>query len=172
VEKALAQATLEKPNVLLIDLAPPTDTAINCIRQLRARFPKTEALALIPSPEPQLVTRLVEAGAGGCLVKPVTAAELVEAIVDLHDYGAVVSGEVARVVIGALRKRGASRCCLGKLSGREHEILEQLSHGFQSKEIASHCAISVQTVNSHLARIYKKLNVHSRAAAVTKFLAP
>jgi DNA-binding NarL/FixJ family response regulator len=57
-----------------------------------------------------------------------------------------------------------------KLSRREEEILEELSKGYTTKEIASRFSISANTVHTHLKNIYEKLHVHSRTEAVLKFL--
>ena len=172
VQSALEQATQERPQVLLLDLANVERGALNGVRQFRDRFPRAESLVLVPWPEPRPITALLEAGAGGCLVKPVPPVKLLCAITELHHRGATLCGEVARLLLGDIRKRGAARRTLVSLTHREHEILECLADGLQSKDIACHCAIGLQTVNSHLTHIYKKLGVRSRAAAVAKLLTP
>jgi DNA-binding NarL/FixJ family response regulator len=172
VRNALEKASMERPEVVVVDLAQVESGPINGIRLFRDRFPKTESLALVPSPEPRPVTALLEAGAAGCLVKPVCPVELLRAITEVHQCGACLSGEVARLLIGGVRKRVAARRSLEHLTRREREVLECLVLGLPSKEIARKCSISLQTVNSHLAHIYDKFGVHSRAAVVARFLAP
>ena len=169
VEEALKTAALEQPHVVLASLDPPDPKALECIGHLHDRFPHLEVLVLVPSCEPRLITSLLEAGVDGCLVKPVAPAELLEAIRQVRDFGVAVSSAVARLLVGTVRKTRASRRCLEKLSRRELEVLECLSRGYLTKQIADRCAISTQTVNSHLAHIYEKLNVHCRAGAVGKF---
>ena len=171
VEDALKAAALERPQVLLVNLEPPDPRALECLGQLHDRFPNLEILALVPSCESRLVTTLLEAGADGCLVKPVAPAELLAAIKDVQAFGVAVSSAVARLLVGSVRKARSARRCLDRLSRRELEVLECLSRGYPTKQIADRCAISTQTVNSHLAHIYEKLNVHCRAGAVGRFLA-
>jgi len=172
VADALKAAALEKPQVVLVNLEPPDPRALDGLGQLHERFPSLELLVLVPSCESRLVTTLLAAGVDGCLVKPVAPAQLLEAIRQVHDFGVAVSTAVARLLVGSIRKTRASRRHLEKLSRRELEILECLSRGYLTKQIAERCSISAQTVNSHLAHIYEKLHVHCRAGAVGRFLAP
>jgi DNA-binding NarL/FixJ family response regulator len=171
LEGALERAALEKPHVVLLDVSQPDEGLLDGLWELRVRFPRTESLVLVPTAEPRLVMALLEAGASGCQVKPVAPVDLLESLAAVHLYGVALSSEVTRVLLAHCRKHGTVRQSLKRLTDREVEILEYLSRGFPSKEIARACAIGVQTVNSHLARIYDKLGVRSRAGAVGKFLA-
>jgi ATP/maltotriose-dependent transcriptional regulator MalT len=59
-----------------------------------------------------------------------------------------------------------------KLSAREREVLELVSHGFSNKEIAERLSVTVEAVRWHLKHIYTKLHVHSRTEAALKFRGP
>jgi DNA-binding NarL/FixJ family response regulator len=79
-----------------------------------------------------------------------------------------MTGEVARKVIQSFRKQTVPKT--ESLTSREEEILELLSQGYISKEIADHLSISMETVKSHLKHIYGKLHVRTRTEAVIKYL--
>jgi DNA-binding NarL/FixJ family response regulator len=171
LDDALSQAALENPRVALVDLELEDLSDLARLGQLRERCPGIEILVLAPSLDSRLITTLLELGVGGCLVKPVAPAQLLEAIRQMDQFGVAISTEAVRLLVNVLRQRSTVHRCLERLSEREREILDYLSRGYLSKQIADRCLISVQTVNSHLANIYDKLGVHSRAGAVGKFLA-
>ena len=170
LDSFLAKGAASVPDVVLVDVDAADRRTCRELRKLRLLLPETRLLALIPAAELGLVMPLLEAGAAGCLLKPVPPVELLAAIAEVHDAGTAVSPEVAHLLVETVRKRGAARQCLEGLSRRESQVLERLSKGCLTKEIAAQCSISVETVNSHLRHIYDKLHVHSRAAAVGKFL--
>ncbi len=166
VEDALRKAAVENPRVVLVDLEPEDPKALQRLWNLHERLPRARILVLVDSLDWRLVTSLLELGAGGVLLKPVAPARLLEAVAQMDEFGVAVSIEVMQVLVDGFHKRSASHRYLEKLSEREREILEHLSKGYLSKQIADRCAISVETVNSHLTHIYAKLRVHSRAGAV------
>jgi DNA-binding NarL/FixJ family response regulator len=90
---------------------------------------------------------------------------------DVLRGGAPMTSEVARRVVESFRQPGQTPpSSEARLSAREEEVLILLGKGYSNKEIASHLAIGVETVGSHLKHIYEKLHVRSRAAAVAHYL--
>jgi DNA-binding NarL/FixJ family response regulator len=118
----------------------------------------------------QEVFEALEAGATGYLVKRTPAAEILRALEDVHAGGAPMSSGIARRVIQTFQRHGQARRDLEGLTVREQEILEQLARGYSYKEIAGALNIGVETVRRHLAHVYEKLHVHSRAEAAAKYL--
>jgi DNA-binding NarL/FixJ family response regulator len=115
------------------------------------------------------------AGAGGYLLKPVRSAQLVAAIKEVLAGGAPMSSNIARRVIQTFRKpvpapvAAAAPDGMTQLTARENDVLELLVKGLLQKEIAQQLGISYWTVQTHIARIYEKLHVHSRAQAVARY---
>lgn len=104
-------------------------------------------------------------------MKRTPPAELLAAIRDVHAGGAPMSSQIARKVVQSFRA-AAPAGATASLSPREQEILGWLAQGFLIKEIADRLGISFDTVRTHIRRIYEKLQVHSRAQAVAKYLRP
>jgi DNA-binding NarL/FixJ family response regulator len=104
------------------------------------------------------------------MLKRCTPAVLVEAIHEAHRGGAPMSSEIARQVVRFFHAKEEPATSVTALSSRERELLSLLSKGRHYKEIASHLSISVDTVRSHIRRIYEKLHVHSRTEAVMRYL--
>ena len=103
-------------------------------------------------------------------MKPVAPAKLLEAIQEVAHGGAPMSSSIARLVLQSFQRRARTASELDTLTPRETQILELLSTGNSSKEIAAALAISARTVGTHLHHIYAKLHVVSRSQAVAKFL--
>jgi RNA polymerase sigma factor (sigma-70 family) len=81
-----------------------------------------------------------------------------------------MSNQIARRVVQSFREKSGDTSKLEGLSQREEEILQHLSKGYSTKEIAERLSVSVNTVRTHLQHIYDKLHVRSRTEAVAKFL--
>jgi DNA-binding NarL/FixJ family response regulator len=113
----------------------------------------------------------LRAGASGYLLKRAPAAELLDAIVEVHNGGSPMSMHIARKVVSHFHpNRNTSAPEIQTLTTREHEILSLLAKGLHYKEIADQLGISISTVRAHLHAIYGKLHVQSRTEAVVKFL--
>jgi DNA-binding NarL/FixJ family response regulator len=99
-----------------------------------------------------------------------SAAELVQAIEQVHAGGAPMSMQIARKVVSHFQQIKTPRSDMEKLTKREHEILAALAKGYLYKEIADQLGISLSTVRAHLHTVYEKLHVQSRTEAVVKYL--
>jgi DNA-binding NarL/FixJ family response regulator len=80
-----------------------------------------------------------------------------------------MSGEIARRVVESFRQPPAAGAEPAELSRREGEILELLCQGDGNKEIADRLNLSVETIRTHLKRIYEKLHVRCRTEAALKY---
>ncbi len=169
-ESALRAIPAQKPSVILVDLELPGISGIEFIRASRQRFASVELLVLTVHAEAEWVFPALEAGASGYLVKGTAPAKLLEAVAEVHAGGALMSSQVARLVLKSFRREGPPQDGRERLSPREIEVLEALAQGMCYEEIAAHLGISPRTVNTHLHRIYAKLHVHSAAGAVGKWL--
>ncbi len=169
-EAALKHLPVEQPDVLLLDLELPNTQGIELISDVVARWPKLAILVLTIQDDSARIFEALEAGAIGYLIKPVSPSKLLEAIAEAHAGGSPMASQIARLVVKRFQQQGRSRQKLDGLTPRETEILEQVARGLQSKEIADLLGISERTIGSHLRNIYEKLHVHSRSAAIARFL--
>lgn len=169
-EAALQHLPVEQPDVLLLDLELPETQGIEIISDVVARWPKLAVLVLTIQDDSARIFEALEAGAIGYLIKPVSPSKLLEAIAEARAGGSPMSSQIARLVVKRFQKQGRARHELDTLTPRETEIIEQVSRGLQTKEIAELLNISGRTIGSHLRNIYEKLHVRSRSAAVARFL--
>ena len=169
-EEALSGLPSEVPDVVLMDINLPGLSGIECVRRLKALRPSLTILMLTVYEESDQIFDSLRAGASGYLLKRSAEKELLEAIAQVHQGGSPMSSLVARKVVRFFTHLGAAAPELQRLSPREKEILELLSHGAAYKEIGDRLALSIHTVRMHIRGIYGKLQVHSRGEAVSKYL--
>ncbi len=169
-EEALAGLAACGPAVVLMDIALPRMSGIECVVRLRKLLPDTQVIMITVHEETERILDSLRAGATGYLGKQATPAEILEAIQDAHRGGSPMSSHIARRVVEVFRAMGPSSRNTESLSPRELEILGFLAKGYRYREIAETVHISVLTVRTHLRHIYEKLQVRSRTEAVVKYL--
>ncbi|MFJ4621219.1 response regulator [Streptomyces sp. NPDC088812] len=161
-EEALALAARLTPDVVLMDLqlGAGIDGAETTRRLTTAPGPRPHVLVLTTYDTDADITRAIEAGATGYLLKAERPEELFAAIHAAAQGRTALSAPVAGRVMANLRSPRPS------LTDRERDILAQLALGLGNREIARALFISEATVKTHLRRIYDKLGVDTRAGAV------
>ena len=169
-EEAVEQLPAKAPDVVLSDINLPGMSGIECVRQLKARMPKTQFLMLTVYDDTERIFQALAAGATGYLVKRASRNELLTAIVDIHRGESPMSSGIARKIVKSFQRSEPAVSAADKLAPRERQVLELLAQGHLYKEIADQLQLSVTTVNCYIRSIYEKLQVHSRAQAVAKFL--
>ncbi len=169
-EAALKHLPVERPDVLLLDLELPGISGDQFIPDVLVRWPTIAIVVLTIHDDPERIFPALEAGAIGYLVKPMSPARLLEAIAEANAGGSPMSSQIARLVVRKFQQQGRSRNQLAVLTPRETEILDHVARGLETKEIADVLHLSERTIGTHLRNIYEKLHVHSRAAAVARFL--
>jgi DNA-binding NarL/FixJ family response regulator len=168
-EEALREFPAFRPDVVLMDIYLPKMSGIECTARLKILLPNTQILILTVAEEHDLVFRALEAGADGYLLKRIKPDDLRAAILEALSGGAPMSSEIARRVVESFRQKSRSRDATINLTSREEEVLVLLSRGFSNKEIAEQMSVSIETVRSHLKRIYEKMHVRSRTEAVALY---
>lgn len=164
--EALSLCKKLNPNVVLMDLRMPNMDGLTAIEKLRAEQPEIAVVILTTFNEDELMLRGLQAGARGYLLKDTDRNTLFDTIRAAARGETLLKPEImARVLSQANTSKKESIEPLN-LTDREFEVLAAVARGERSKEIASHLGISERTIKAHLASIYSKLGVDSRAAAI------
>ncbi|MEU8118463.1 response regulator transcription factor [Spirillospora sp. NPDC049024] len=160
VADAVVAARACEPDVVLMDLRMPDGDGVQATRDLLARDPACRVVVLTTYENEADILRAVEAGATGYLLKDAGQGELAEGI------RAAARGET--VLAPAVAARLASRKrSPGALTRREIEVLRLVGAGRTNAEIGRELFIGEATVKTHLLRVFEKLGVSDRTAAVT-----
>jgi DNA-binding NarL/FixJ family response regulator len=173
-ESAIPGLLDDKPDVALMDIQMPGQTGIECIRKLKPKLPKTQFVVLTSYTDDRRVFESLKAGATGYMLKRSAPLEILQAIEQVRSGGSPMSGYIARRVVESFgsgaNAPAAANVDLPRLSPREESVVVLLSRGYLYKEIADELSIGVETVRTHLRRIYEKLQVRTRTEAVVKYL--
>jgi len=157
-----------KPDVVLMDLRMPNMDGLTAIEKLRVEQPEVAVVILTTFNEDELMLRGLQAGAHGYLLKDTDRSTLFDTIRAAARGETLLKPEIMARVLSqknAPTARSKSDSTFN-LTEREFEVLESVARGERSKEVAAHLGISERTVKAHLASIYNKLGVDSRAAAI------
>jgi DNA-binding NarL/FixJ family response regulator len=155
-------------DLVLMDIEMPGMDGIAATAMLRARYPDLNVVMLTSFEEPERILRAILAGANGYLVKRADAREVLEEIRAVVAGGSPLTPSVARSILATIRSEAVRPSDRDALSDREAEVLRALVTGKGYKEIAYELHISVDTVRTHIRRIYRKLQVHSAPEAVAR----
>lgn len=169
-EAAVRDLPQQKPDVALVDINLPGMNGIECVAKLKAQLPQLQVLMLTRYEQSDMIFDSIRAGASGYLLKRTPAAELVQAIEQVHAGGAPMTMQIARKVINYFQQIQKSTSEVEKLTPREKDVLALLAKGRAYKQIAGDLGISINTMRVHLRNIYEKLHVHSRTEATVKYM--
>jgi DNA-binding NarL/FixJ family response regulator len=160
--EAVTQARALRPDVVLMDLQMPGLDGPGAIATLREQAPEVRVLVLTTYGTDADITRAVDAGATGYLLKDAPREQLFAAIRSAARGESVLSPSVATRVLGRMRAPAEEA-----LSPRELEILQAVARGLSNKDIGRQLYVSEATVKTHLLRVFSKLGVDDRTAADT-----
>ena len=166
---ALELATRVKPHIAILDVAMPELNGLDATRALLKASPESQVLILTMHESEELIREVLDAGARGYLLKADAASLLISAVEALARRKPFFTGKVSELVLHRTengRATHSGRPPTQRLSLREREILQLLTEGKTSKEIANRLSISAKTVEVHRTNLMRKLDLHSVAELV------
>ncbi len=158
----------EKIDLAVVNVRLPDGSGAEITREILRRNPQAHVLIATDVSEENTVMQAVEAGADGYLLFDDNTPGIAASLKVMQSGGSPVSPLIARSVLRALHNRNIPEreTAGGLLSRRELDILQLLAKGLAFAAIGEVLAISEHTVTTHVKKLYKKLNVHSRGEAV------
>lgn len=162
-EKMLAVCAQTQPDVILMDIKMPGLDGVSAIKIIRERFPQVQVIILTQLLDPELVTRALQAGAIGYVLKNVSLDDLAAVIRSAYAGHRTLPCEVVEFLLG---KANSSLKLGHDLTERELEVLSLLVKGLNNVQIGQQLSISRFTVRRHVSNILDKLGVANRVEAV------
>ncbi len=157
-------SALEKESIdcLIIDVAMPDFEPITAIREIHARYPEMKILIVSAYDDDIYVQGLLNVGVDGYHLKDQPLSELKLAI------QRILAGKrwLSSPLINKLVSKSQEDTSAQQLTSRQHELLRLLREGKDNQAIAQEMGLSVKTIENHLTRLYRQLNVQSRLEAV------
>lgn len=165
VEKAIELL----PDVAILDVGMPLLNGIDAAQQIRRRAASVRVLMLSMHADEGYVTRALQAGASGYLLKDSASEDLIKGVESVAAGQSFFSPAIARLMLDDYVRRVAGHQVHDRfetLSEREREIFQLIAEGHSNKEIAGILSVSPATVETHRAHIFQKLDVHNTAELV------
>ncbi len=156
------------PDVILMDLDMPGTSGVQAVQAIRKAGSEVAIIMFTVFEDDKNIFDAICAGANGYLLKK-NIDQVPAAIKDVLDGGAPMTSSVAKKVLSFIPQKKTSRAPeIELLSPREKQVMEYVVKGYSYKMIAAETHISVETVRSHIKKIYKKLQVNSATEAIYK----
>ncbi len=171
-EAASAYALIAEraPDLVVMDIDLPGEDGLAATATIKARWPKTQVLALTGSAPTSIAHAALLAGVDGLVFKNEASDDLVHAVRTVASGKVFLSPEAATALVTALRTSAVAPSLAlptcPELSERERSVLKGLADGFSYKEIAAEIGVSVKTVDTYRARLSKKLGCTNRAELI------
>lgn len=155
-----------EPDVAVIDGTLPQLERTRLLREITRRQSQTKVLVVTPPDDPKAVESALASGVGGYLTRHADETELCGAVAIVARGGTALSEKLRASLVEAVARGAAG--ATNPLSDGERQILTQIAQGLSAPLIAEHRHISEATVRTCLRRIYDKLGVPNKAAAVAE----
>lgn len=171
--EAVRLAREAHPHVLVTDLNMPGLNGLEAIRRIHAEHPDIKLLCLSMHDDQRMVMAVLQAGASGYVLKDSSSEELAAAIRKVMAEHVYLSPELVTLVVDALRAQPATGAQAAEparpaLTPRERELVQLLSEGYSTQDVADRLHVSVKTVATHREHVMHKLHMGS-VAELTRY---
>jgi DNA-binding NarL/FixJ family response regulator len=158
------------PDIVIMDISMPDINGIDATRKILADNQNVKVIALTMHYDRQFVSEIFKAGASGYLMKESAFNELEHAVRIVMDGNTYINPQIASLVVESLvtQTGPASPKAFSLLTEREREVLQYITDGKSTKQIASDLNVSAKTVESHRRQVMGKLNIRN-VAELTKY---
>lgn len=163
-----AQVNAWNPDVILMDIDMPGMSGIDGLRKIRQANGTVKVLMLTVFDDNKNVFEAIKSGANGYILKKTPPVKLLEFITDATTGGAPMTSSIATQVLKMFSEVNIPKNETYNLSQREKEVLQLLTEGYSYKMIGAEMYIAIDTVRSHIKKIYEKLHVNSKSEAVAR----
>lgn len=161
----------QEPDVIFMDIKLKEESGVDLTHYVKIEYPKIRIIALSMYDNPNIVLKIIGAGASGYLLKDVTKEELKDAVTAVMNGDEYFCKDVANLLmshaINKESKKGNREINMRGFTMREVQIIRLICDGKSNKDIATSLYLSIRTVETHRLRIMRKMQVNSAADLIT-----
>jgi len=154
------------PDIILLDINLPDTDGLRLCEIIREKDKSVKIIGLTYVNEAGIITQMIKKGANGYLLKSMEREELIEAINKVMDGSVYLSKAANEKILQQLQHYDLSQKNIPVLTHREKEILQLLSEGMTSNEIAARLFLSNYTIDTHRKNMLQKFNVHNTQSLI------
>lgn len=160
-----------QPDILLLDLSMPNRDGIECLKEIKSRYPHAKVIALTMHEDESYIKRAMQAGASAYVHKSAADTDLFKAIEAVQAGELYLSQQNSKLLLHVLLTREQEETDKNApyvlLSPREREVLRLVAHGYSLAEVAERLSLSIKTVDTYKVRLMEKLKATKRSELVS-----
>jgi len=164
----MSEYNFKGADVILLDIGLPGMSGLQGIEPIKHKLPDVDIIMLTTYDETEIIFDALCKGACSYISKKTSLKVIMDAITTVHRGGSYMSPSIARKIAVNLRPKPKQQLS-EKLTNKQYEIVEALASGKSYKMIAADMNISIDTVRSHIKKVYKTLEVNSKIEVVNMF---
>lgn len=175
-EAANGEQTLQlfqqlEPDLLLLDLSMPKMDGLDCLREIKSRWPEAKVIVLTMHEDENYIKQAMQAGAAAYVHKSAADTDLFKAIDAVQAGQLYLSQQDSNLLLNVLLKQDPapvdSQAPYVLLSPREREVLRLIAHGYSMAEVAEKLSLSIKTVDTYKTRLMEKLGTTRKSELVS-----
>jgi DNA-binding NarL/FixJ family response regulator len=160
--QAIDSIKSDPPDIVLMDISMPGMNGLEATRLIRGNFPQVKVLILTQHDNHEYIGPALQAGAAGYVLKRSGRREMLNALRQVYEQGAFLTGRITREILdGYAQETAHPRNEDNRLTDRERQVLRLIIEGKSNKEIGAELGISPKTVSVHRTNVMAKLDVQT-----------
>ena len=160
-----------EPDLLLLDLSMPKMDGLDCLREIKSRWPEAKVIVLTMHEDENYIKQAMQAGAAAYVHKSAADTDLFKAIDAVQAGQLYLSQQDSNLLLNVLLKQDPgpvdNQAPYVLLSPREREVLRLIAHGYSMAEVAERLSLSIKTVDTYKTRLMEKLGTTKKSELVS-----
>ena len=160
-----------EPDLLLLDLSMPKMDGLDCLREIKSRWPEAKVIVLTMHEDENYIKQAMQAGAAAYVHKSAADTDLFKAIEAVQAGQLYLSQQDSNLLLHVLLKQDPApvdnQAPYVLLSPREREVLRLIAHGYSMAEVAEKLSLSIKTVDTYKTRLMEKLGTTRKSELVS-----
>ena len=160
-----------EPDLLLLDLSMPKMDGLDCLREIKSRWPEAKVIVLTMHEDENYIKQAMQAGAAAYVHKSAADTDLFKAIDAVQAGQLYLSQQDSNLLLHVLLKQDPApvdnQAPYVLLSPREREVLRLIAHGYSMAEVAERLSLSIKTVDTYKTRLMEKLGTTRKSELVS-----